>query len=76
MKFKYLSSIGTITLIFVISIMSIISKDYEISDLEGRKLEVMPTVKNLILKEKTHNFNAYLYELLFGDIFEMGQLFQ
>lgn len=70
MKFKYLSSIGTITLIFVISIMSIISKDYEISDLEGRKLEVMPTVKNLILKEKTHNFNAYLYELLFGDIFE------
>ncbi|MDY2882825.1 MAG: DHHW family protein [Romboutsia timonensis] len=70
MKFKYLSSIGTITLIFVISIMSIISKDYETSDLEGRKLEVMPTMENLILKEKTHNFNAYLYELLFGDIFE------
>ena len=68
-KYKYISSIGTILIIVSISILSIVTPDKEISELEGRKLQIMPTINNLVNKEKTHNFNAYIYEILTGNLF-------
>lgn len=69
-KYKYISSIGVILIIVIISISSLITPDKEISELEGRKLQVMPTINNLVNKEKTLNFNAYVYETLMGGLFQ------
>lgn len=60
-KYKHISSIGVILIIVIISISSLITTDKEISELEARKLQLMPTINNLVNKEKTHNFNAYIY---------------
>lgn len=68
-KYKHISSIGVILIIVIISISSLITPDKEISELEGRKLQVMPTINNLVNKEKTHNFNSYIYEVLTGALF-------
>ena len=69
-KFKYMSSIGVMCIVIIIVIASLITPDKEISDLEGRKLQGMPTFNNLVVKEKTHNFNAYVYEGLMGILFK------
>lgn len=68
-KYKNISSIGVILIIVIISISSLITTDKEISELEARKLQLMPTINNLVNKEKTHNFNAYIYEVLTGALF-------
>lgn len=68
MKYKYITSIATIGIVLFISIMSIITPDRETSDLEGRTLQIFPSPSNII--DEGFNKNAYLYELLTGDMFK------
>lgn len=69
-RFKYVSSIGVILVTLFITVLSLSTPDKEISELEGRTLQVIPTINRLINKEKTHNFNAYIYEILTGTLFQ------
>ena len=68
MKYKYITSIATIGIVLFVSAMSIITPDREISDLEGRQLQLLPTPGKII--NEGFNKNAYLYELLTGDMFK------
>lgn len=66
--YKYLTSIATIIIILFVCIMSIITPDKDVSDLEGRKLQELP-LPNIIINDD-FNRNAYIYELLNGDMFK------
>lgn len=68
MKYKYITSIFIIIFVVSISAISIIVKDEEISELEGRKLQTLPMPNNII--SESFNKNAYIYELLTGDMFQ------
>lgn len=68
MKYKYITSIIIIGIVLFVSAMSIIIPDRQISDLEGRELQILPTPSKII--NEGFNKNAYLYELLTGDIFK------
>lgn len=63
MKYKYTTSILITGFILTISIMSIITPDKEISEVEGRTLQQLPTPKNI------NDENLYKEELLNGQVF-------
>ncbi len=69
MKYKYITSICTIGFVLFISAMSIITPDKEISDLEGRNLQVMPTIENLKTIDETYRIRTYVKGLLDGSVF-------
>lgn len=59
--FKYLSSIGIIFVVAVVLIMSIVTPNKEVSDLEGRSLEIMPLpsfIRNMFTKEDVETNGA------------------
>lgn len=68
MKYRYLTSIVTVVIVLFICTMSIITPDKDISDLEGRQLQQLPTPNRII--NEYFNRNAYIYELLTGDMFK------
>lgn len=68
MKYKYITSILAVSIIISGGLMSIISKDYEKSELEGRKLQVLPLKSNLI--NDKYNYNNYINDLKNGDLFK------
>ena len=63
MKYKYITSILIIGFILTISIMSIITPDKEISEVEGRTLQQPPTPKNI------NDKNLYKEEIMNGQLF-------
>lgn len=63
MKYKYITSILIIGFILTISIMSIITPDKEISEVEGITLQQPPTPKNI------NDKNLYKEEIMNGQLF-------
>lgn len=68
MKYKYITSIVVVVVTLSISIISIVIPDKEISELEARELQEVPLPNKLISED--FNRNAYIYELLTGDMFK------
>lgn len=63
MKFKYTTSLLIVGTTLFISIMSIITPDKEISEVEGRILQQTPTPKNI------NDTNTYKQEIINGKLF-------
>lgn len=69
-KYKYITSIATIGIVLFISIMSIVTPDREVSDLEGRTLQKLPNAYNIYenndvisnLKLVYHSFTGQLFK--------------
>lgn len=68
MKYKYITSILAVLIIISGGLMSIISKDYEKSDLEGRKLQALPLKSNLI--NDKYNDKDYIKDINNGQAFK------
>lgn len=69
MKYKYLTSIFTIVFLLFVQGMSIMEPDNQISNLEGRTLQVMPTIENLKISDSKYRIRMHIKGILDGTLF-------